>query len=264
MGVEPEPTPGPGLTRAIQECLAALQGKPRETLRAWLEAVIVESDRELARRVGMTVNTFLQNIVRARKAMTECLRRHGRRARAGPTAVIAACSGVRGRSARVEGNGQGSAVADLAGRDDIPGRRPPNFVLPIVLSASPSSRRANRKEDGMRRGRLFYVVLLSTALATAGCSKDWKLKVESNTAWTGSYGTGSQGSLSSGTIQGSGNRTFDVGDDDRICAGFTQLGSGYLNLTLEKKGSLFSPGKKKSAISNVSGGFAGVCTDSPE
>lgn len=116
----------------------------------------------------------------------------------------------------------------------------------------------------MRRVRLFHVILVSTALASAGCSKDWKLKLESNTSWSGSYGTGSSGSFSSGTIQGTGNRTFDVGDDDGVCAGFNQVGPGYLKLTLEKEGSLFSPGEKKSAISNVNGGFAGVCTDGPE
>ena len=75
--VQPEPPPDPGLRRAIQECLAALKGKPLVALRARLDSVGVEPDRELARNVGMTLNTVLQNIVRARNSMAECLRRRG-------------------------------------------------------------------------------------------------------------------------------------------------------------------------------------------
>ena len=75
--VQPEPPPDPGRRRARQECLAALKGKPLVALRARLDSVGVEPDRELARNVGMTLNTFLQNIVRARNSMAECLRRRG-------------------------------------------------------------------------------------------------------------------------------------------------------------------------------------------
>jgi len=116
----------------------------------------------------------------------------------------------------------------------------------------------------MKYVRVFYPIHFASAVACTGCSKDWKLELESNTSWSGSYGTGSPGSTTSGTIQGSGNRTFNLGNDDGICAGFTQTGPGQLKLTLEKKGTLLSPGKKKSAISNVAGGVAEVCTDSPE
>ena len=34
-------------------------------------------DRELAARLGMTLNTFLKNIGRARKLLIECLERRG-------------------------------------------------------------------------------------------------------------------------------------------------------------------------------------------
>jgi DNA-directed RNA polymerase specialized sigma24 family protein len=75
--VQPEPPPDPALMLAIQECLRRLKGKPLAALRARLNPASELRDRDLARGVGMTLNTFLQNVVRARKAIAECLRRRG-------------------------------------------------------------------------------------------------------------------------------------------------------------------------------------------
>jgi DNA-directed RNA polymerase specialized sigma24 family protein len=74
--VEPEPPPDPGLRKAIMDCLGRLRGKPLAALKARLGPAVA-ADRELAQRVGMTLNTFLQNIVRARKSVAECLRQRG-------------------------------------------------------------------------------------------------------------------------------------------------------------------------------------------
>ncbi len=75
--VEPIPPPDPGLRRAILECVERVAKKPLQALRARLTYGVLLSDREIARRVGMTVNTFLQNIVRARKQVADCLARKG-------------------------------------------------------------------------------------------------------------------------------------------------------------------------------------------
>src|SRR5512143_878404 len=75
--VEPDPPPDPALRRAIQECLKQLKGKPLAALHARLRYQGEFGDRDLARITHMTLNTFLQNIVRARKAMAECLRGRG-------------------------------------------------------------------------------------------------------------------------------------------------------------------------------------------
>ena len=75
--VQPDPPPDPALRKAILDCLGQLKGKPLAALQARLDAASELRDRELARGVGMTLNTFLQNVVRARKAMAECLRRRG-------------------------------------------------------------------------------------------------------------------------------------------------------------------------------------------
>jgi len=75
--VEPEPPPDPGLRRAIRDCLDRLSRKPAAALAARLRGEGAEPDRVLAERVGMTLNTFLQNIVRARRLLAECLESKG-------------------------------------------------------------------------------------------------------------------------------------------------------------------------------------------
>lgn len=75
--VPPDPTPDPGLRAAILRCLEQLKGKPRAALGARLEDAGRSSDRELAAALRMTANTFLQNVVRARRAMAQCLERAG-------------------------------------------------------------------------------------------------------------------------------------------------------------------------------------------
>lgn len=75
--VQPDPPPDPGLARAIRECLDALKGKPSVALRARILESSMFSDRQIAAGVHMTLNTFLQNVVRARKAVAECLGRRG-------------------------------------------------------------------------------------------------------------------------------------------------------------------------------------------
>ena len=74
--VQPDPLPDLGLRQAIVDCLGRLKGKPLEALRVRISMSAV-GDRELARAVGMTLNTFLQNVVRARRAVAECLKRRG-------------------------------------------------------------------------------------------------------------------------------------------------------------------------------------------
>lgn len=75
--VPPDSPSDEGLLARIRECFAALGGKPKTALRARVDSGGLVRDAALAERLGMTLNTFLQNIVRARKSMDECLRRHG-------------------------------------------------------------------------------------------------------------------------------------------------------------------------------------------
>lgn len=76
-----DPEPGdPALARAIADCFRRLPGKPRSALAARLEGDCLP-DRVLAEGLRMRLNTFLQNIVRARKSLEKCLEGRGVRLR---------------------------------------------------------------------------------------------------------------------------------------------------------------------------------------
>ena len=69
--------PDPFLRRAIVECRDKLPEKPRLALTQRLAGAGALLDSALAERIGMRVNTFLQNITRARKMLAECLQSKG-------------------------------------------------------------------------------------------------------------------------------------------------------------------------------------------
>jgi RNA polymerase sigma-70 factor (ECF subfamily) len=69
--------PDPLLRQAILLCHEKLPGKPAQALRARLASAGGEPDSTLAERLGMKLNTFLQNFTRARKLLAECLRGRG-------------------------------------------------------------------------------------------------------------------------------------------------------------------------------------------
>ena len=73
--VRPEP-PDPALGRAIAECFKRLPDKPRKAIKARIDEGH-RPDRDLARSLSMRLNTFLQNVVRARSLLARCLERRG-------------------------------------------------------------------------------------------------------------------------------------------------------------------------------------------
>jgi RNA polymerase sigma factor (sigma-70 family) len=68
--------PDPALARAIRDCRERLPDQPRRALSARIDQGHLP-DRALAERLRMKANTFLQNIVRARRLLRECLERRG-------------------------------------------------------------------------------------------------------------------------------------------------------------------------------------------
>ena len=70
-------TTDPLLRAAIVECHRKLPGKPAQALAARLESAGGEPDAVLAERLGMRLNTFLQNFTRARKLLAKCLQALG-------------------------------------------------------------------------------------------------------------------------------------------------------------------------------------------
>ncbi len=68
--------PDPALRRAITGCLDRLPKQPRKALWARIRNGELP-DRELASSLRMKLNTFLQNVVRARRLMAACLEKQG-------------------------------------------------------------------------------------------------------------------------------------------------------------------------------------------
>lgn len=75
--IDPAATPDPLLRKRIAECFEKLPGKPLEAISARLNSWGRHSDKVLAENLGMRLNTFLQNITRARRLLAECLLQYG-------------------------------------------------------------------------------------------------------------------------------------------------------------------------------------------
>jgi DNA-directed RNA polymerase specialized sigma24 family protein len=65
------------LRRAIGECRDKLPPRPRQALDARLTGAGGHDDDDLAAGLGMRLNTFLQNVTRARQLLADCLGRRG-------------------------------------------------------------------------------------------------------------------------------------------------------------------------------------------
>jgi RNA polymerase sigma-70 factor (ECF subfamily) len=69
--------PDPLLRSIIQECREKLPAQPARALDARIHSAGAEPDATLAVKLGMKLNTFLQNFTRARKLLADCLRARG-------------------------------------------------------------------------------------------------------------------------------------------------------------------------------------------
>jgi len=73
----PDRSADPMLRRVLEDCHRRLPEKPALALQARLDSAGAEPDARLADRLGMRPNTFLQNIIRARRFLADCLRKRG-------------------------------------------------------------------------------------------------------------------------------------------------------------------------------------------
>ena len=69
--------PDPHLRAAIAACREQLPRRPAEAIAARIDGGGATPDRLLAAAVGMQLNTFLQNVCRARKLLLACLEARG-------------------------------------------------------------------------------------------------------------------------------------------------------------------------------------------
>jgi RNA polymerase sigma-70 factor (ECF subfamily) len=76
-GEPPASAPDPMLRRAIVECRDKLPDRPRQALDARLASAGGQDDDDLATALRMKLNTFLQNVTRARQLIADCLHKRG-------------------------------------------------------------------------------------------------------------------------------------------------------------------------------------------
>jgi DNA-directed RNA polymerase specialized sigma24 family protein len=67
----------PFLRQHVFDCYEKLPEKPAAALRARLDGEGVDADAMLASRLSMKLNTFLQNVTRAKKLLADCLEKQG-------------------------------------------------------------------------------------------------------------------------------------------------------------------------------------------
>jgi DNA-directed RNA polymerase specialized sigma24 family protein len=72
-----DPVSDPWLRKLVIECREKLGHKPALALDARIRSAGAEPDTVLAARLNMRLNTFLQNVARARRQLADCLRRKG-------------------------------------------------------------------------------------------------------------------------------------------------------------------------------------------
>jgi DNA-directed RNA polymerase specialized sigma24 family protein len=80
LATTPDDAPQPAdplLRRVIAACFEKLPAQPGAALRARLDAAGADADAALATRCQMRLNTFLQNVARARKHLLACLAENG-------------------------------------------------------------------------------------------------------------------------------------------------------------------------------------------
>jgi RNA polymerase sigma-70 factor (ECF subfamily) len=75
--IEPDGVPDEAVRTAFAACRDRLPGKPRAAIEARMHSDGQLDDHALAAGLSMRINTFLQNVTRARRLLAECLRRAG-------------------------------------------------------------------------------------------------------------------------------------------------------------------------------------------
>lgn len=116
----------------------------------------------------------------------------------------------------------------------------------------------------MKTFKLTFAAALASCLALVGCGQNWKAEIESNTSWNIMYGGVSGGEFVFSELNGTGNKTIDLPDDDRVCCLLTQRGSGAVHLKIKDDGGnpfhLFAADERE-ARTNVSGGTIEMCSE---
>jgi hypothetical protein len=99
-----------------------------------------------------------------------------------------------------------------------------------------------------------YLLLFISIITICSCGPDWKAEVKSDTSWSGSFGNS--------TVDGSGNQTVNLPNDEIVCCVVQKdTEAGYLEVKIvDKGGSLFATDGEK-AKTTADYGVVSVCSE---
>ncbi len=98
-----------------------------------------------------------------------------------------------------------------------------------------------------------FTLLLFLTFLIISCT-DYKAKVESNTTWSGSFGNR--------TVDGSGNQTVNLPDDDIVCCVVQkQTSQGFLHVKIVDEGSFLFNNETKWVKTTAEYGVVSLCSN---
>lgn len=111
-----------------------------------------------------------------------------------------------------------------------------------------------------------FAALASLSLLLAGCADDWKVEIDSNTSWRGEVGGQTlNGGLSTKTISGEGDETFDLPDGAHVCCVVQKLtDEGFLKVKIVNKGGWLLSGDGEEDETEAPYGTVTVCAESQQ
>jgi hypothetical protein len=91
-----------------------------------------------------------------------------------------------------------------------------------------------------------------------GCGSDWKAEIESTTSWKAEC---KKGDFIYNTVEGSGNKTISLSDDEKVCVTVQKkTEEGYLKITIIDDTIIWSSGDPAWAETNHPYGKVEACS----
>jgi hypothetical protein len=106
--------------------------------------------------------------------------------------------------------------------------------------------------------KYFFIILFGICFVI-GCGSDWNAEIESTTTWNAEC---KKGDFIWKTVEGSGNKTIPLSDEDKVCVSVQKkTEEGYLKITIIDETIFWSSGDPAWAETNHPYGTVEVCSN---